>query len=156
MDLQMTVHDSPAGGKQGTTTCGRDSGTLTVCFHGLHQSSTDVLLNWQWNENGKIELVCQLLSAWVFFSFLLCIKNYIKIRRGIVKNKITCHNKDIQHLPRLTDTQTVKKFSQTVRTNLVPAPSFYRNLETPRRRWLVGSDHKSWWRGDSWLWWTRY
>ena len=48
MDLQMTVHDSAAGGKQGTTTCGKDSGALTVCFHGLYQSSTeDVLLNWQ-------------------------------------------------------------------------------------------------------------
>lgn len=46
MDLQMTVHENRGGGKQRTTTCGKDSGTLTMCFHSLHQNSTGVLLNW--------------------------------------------------------------------------------------------------------------
>ena len=48
IDFQMTVQDSSANGNHRTTKYGKDFGTLTVCFHGLHQNSTEGFwLNWQ-------------------------------------------------------------------------------------------------------------
>lgn len=120
----------PVERKHRTVKCGKSSWTVPVCCHGLSQNSTEgFLLNWQWNENGKFMRVSVAFS-FTFFSFLLSIKNYIKImRRGVVKKKRACHVKGFEHLPRLADAENSKRWA-------VPTPSSCRDSEARRGKWL--------------------
>lgn len=72
---------------------------FVVCIRILQRLSAELVAKREW----KCRVIVSVIFSLITSSFLLYIKNYIKIKRkGVVKKKMTCHVKDIQQLHRLT------------------------------------------------------